>query len=135
MWKTWSVAESFPHIHSLNRFHKLSVNVSLTISLLPLHSLPKAIGFAHEFDDVGAMGEPVEESQGQSFIPENLGPVCKFEVGGDNYGYPLVEGGDKLKDQLRPDCGEGDETQFVQHDQSVPQRGGDELFQPRLFLR
>jgi hypothetical protein len=56
-----------------------------------LHTLTKAVRIAHKFQDMGMMGEPVNQSGGQSFVSEDLRPIAKFKVAGHDDSGSLVE--------------------------------------------
>lgn len=46
------------------------------------------------------MRQAIEQRQGQAFIAEDLGPVSELEIGGDDQGHALVEGGTELEKEL-----------------------------------
>jgi len=106
----------------------------VTIGLL-LQPLAKPEGLTDEFEDVGLESEAVEESTGQLFAAEDLGPIGEGEVGGDNQGDPLVQGGAKLEHQLGTEGGKGDEAQFIEHDQVLFEGGAQEFLETVLLLR
>ena len=57
-----------------------------------LQTLPETIGLADKLNDVSAMGEPVQESQGELLTAKDLGPIGKVQIGGDNDRHPLIQG-------------------------------------------
>ena len=66
-------------------------------------ALPKTIGLADEFEQVGVMGEAVEQRSREALITEDLRPVGKTQIGGDSHRHPLVQrGADWLPRSLRP---------------------------------
>ena len=75
---------------------------------LPLHALPKTVRLADELQDVSLTRQAVQQGSGQPLIAEDLGPVGKAQVGGDDHSHPFVEGGAKLEDQLCAGGREGD---------------------------
>lgn len=97
-------------------------------------ALPEAVGLADEFDDVGLVGQPIQEGQGQFFITKDLSPITKLEIGGHDQRDPLVQGGTELEDQMSAEIGEGDEAQLIQNDQLVAQGGGNELVEGMVLL-
>ena len=47
-------------------------------------ALLEAKALAVHFQDVDMMGEPVQQSAGEAFGSEDLGPFVEWQVGGDN---------------------------------------------------
>lgn len=50
------------------------------------------LGMVAEFEDMGVIGEPVDEGGGQAGVAEDLGPVGKGEIGGEDKRDPLSLG-------------------------------------------
>ena len=67
------------------------------------------------------MGEAVQQRPGEPFGAEDVGPLVKGEVGGDQDGAPFVALPEDLEEEFRPGGGEGDEAQFV--DDQQPEGG------------
>ena len=65
-----------------------------------LEALTEAIGFADEFEDMGAMGQAIQEGGREAFITKDLRPFSKMEVGGDDESDFFMQGGAELKDEL-----------------------------------
>jgi hypothetical protein len=42
------------------------------------------VRFAGEFEDVRLVSQAIQQSQGQTLIAKELGPVSKFEIGGNH---------------------------------------------------
>ena len=80
------------------------------------------------------MGDPVQQGHGQGFILEELSPFSEGQVGGDHEGDPVVNGSAELEEQLGTLLGEGDETQFINDDELLAQRGLNEPWHLQLFL-
>ena len=59
----------------------------------------KGIGTG-KLDDVGAMGEAIQESGGKGFGPKDLNPIGKLEIGVDDKWDMVVKGRAELKEQL-----------------------------------
>ena len=56
------------------------------------------------------VGEAVQQSAGEAFRLEDLGPLVEGEVGGDQDGAPLAALAEDLEEQFRPGGGQGDEA-------------------------
>ena len=80
------------------------------------------------------MSEAIEEGTSQLFIVENLGPVSKTEIGGNDQGDAFVESRTELKNELSALSAEGDETKLVDNEQIEFEGLGDELRQQMVFL-
>ena len=65
-----------------------------------MEALTEAIGFADEFEDMGAMGQAIQEGGREAFITKDLRPFSKMEVGGDDESDFFMQGGAELKDEL-----------------------------------
>ena len=64
------------------------------------------------------VGEAVQQRAGESFRPEDLGPLIEGEVGGDQDGAPFVALAEDLEEQFRPGGGQRHEAQLVDDEQS-----------------
>jgi hypothetical protein len=67
-------------------------------SLLLAHTLPEA--FPIHGQDVGMVGQPVQQGPGQLFAAEHLRPLGKVQIGGHEEGLPLVALGCHLEEEL-----------------------------------
>ena len=65
-----------------------------------MEALTEAIGFADEFEDMGAMGQAIQEGGREAFITKDLRPFSKMEVGGDDESDFFMQGGAELKEEL-----------------------------------
>src|SRR6185436_17009253 len=72
---------------------------------------------------------------GQLFTAEELDPIGEFQVGDNDEGHALLQGGAELKHQLGPGGGKRDKAQFIQDDQVLFEGGGQEFGQAMLLLR
>jgi len=70
-------------------FHTFAVSLSYLSALLDpesdklliirfLHVLPEAMGLTHQIDDVGIIGEAIQECRGQPLYSKNLPPIGKL---------------------------------------------------------
>ena len=80
------------------------------------------------------MGDPVQQGHGQGLVLEELSPFSEGQVGGDHEGDPVVNGSAELEEQLGTLLGEGDETQFINDDELLAQRGLNEPWHLEFFL-
>ena len=56
----------------------------VVLARMPLKALAKAVRLsACELQDVGLVGEAVEQCGGEALIAEDLGPVDKTQIGGN----------------------------------------------------
>jgi len=58
--------------------------------LILFEALAEAEGLANEFEDVGVMGQTIQQGGGQPFIAEDLRPVREFQVAGDDQRHAFV---------------------------------------------
>ena len=63
------------------------------------------------------MGETIEERGRHLRITEHARPFAEGEVGGDDDRGAFVEPADQMKEQVSAGLGEGQITQFVEHDE------------------
>ena len=59
---------------------------------------PKPIAVPLDVDDLAVMQEPIEDSSSDNGVTEQLLPVSKAFVAGDNGGAFLITIGDELKE-------------------------------------
>ena len=81
------------------------------------------------------MRETIEQGGSQAFIPKDLRPIRKLEIGRDDQRDPFIQRRAKLKQQLRADRREWDEAQFIQDDEILFERGLQQSRQTMLILR
>ena len=88
------------------------------MSLLPLlaagEPVAKAPGLLAGLDDVGLVGEAVDDRLGQARVREHFRPLAERQVGGDDQRAALVALGEHLEDQLRGALGQGEIPELVQ---------------------
>jgi hypothetical protein len=65
-------------------------------------ALPTAKRFADAFHNMGAIREPIQQGRGQAFIPQDLRPIGKAHIGGDDQGHPFIPRRAELTQQMRP---------------------------------
>ena len=87
-------------------------------SILP--DVPQPVVFAVHLQDVGVVGETVQQRAGEPFRTEGLGPFVEGRVGGHQDGAPLLALGEDFEEQLRPGARQGREAQFVDDQQVHP---------------
>jgi len=59
----------------------------------------EAVAVVAGFDDVAAVGEPVEQRRGHLGVAEDGGPFGEAEVGGDDQAGLFVELADQVEEQ------------------------------------
>lgn len=57
----------------------------------------QAVTFTVGFEDVDAVGQPVEHGPGEPFAAQDLGPVFKRQVGADDEAGTLVSAGHDIE--------------------------------------
>ena len=87
----------------------------------------ETIRLATELKDVSMIGQAVNEGSGEALVAEDLGPVGKGEIGGDDHCYLFMEGRAELKQELGTGRREGNKPQFVQDDQAMFEGGSKEF--------
>jgi hypothetical protein len=75
------------------------------------------VAVASGFDDVAAVGEPVEGRAGESFGAEDFGPGLERQVGRDDHRGAFIRGGDDVEEQFGADLGGGDVAELVEDEQ------------------
>ena len=58
------------------------------------------------------VGEAVQQSAGEPFGAEHVGPLVEGEVSGDQDGAPFVALAEDLEEEFRAGSGPGDEAQL-----------------------
>ena len=66
------------------------------------------------------MGEAVQQSAGEPFGAEDVGPLVEGQVGGDQDGASFVALAEDLEEECRAGGGPGHEAQLVDDQQSEP---------------
>ena len=77
------------------------------------------VAFPGAVDDMGPMGQTVQERCRQVGITEDLGPVGKAKIGGDNHRAPFVTFGKNLEKQLGTFLGQGDVAELINDEQPI----------------
>jgi hypothetical protein len=80
----------------------------LALSWAAPEPVPEAPGLAAGVDDVGLVGDAVDDGLGEARVGEDLCPLAEGEVGGDDQRAALVALGDDLEDELGGALGEGE---------------------------
>ena len=65
-------------------------------------------------EDIGVLGEPVEESGGELVVAEDAIPLAEGEIGRDDGGGALVTRGEDVEEQLAAGLLERDEAELVE---------------------
>ena len=73
----------------------------------------EAPGFVAGVDDVGAVGEPIDDGLGEPGVGEDLRPLAEGEVGGHDQRGAFVAFGEDLEDELGGAVGEGEVAELV----------------------
>ena len=79
-------------------------------------------------------GQTVEQTNGQAFIAQDLDPLAKGQIGGDEEGHAFVECAAELKEQLGTRGREGHRAEFIENDELVAQGARQKLGEPVLVL-
>ena len=74
----------------------------------------EAPGFGAGVDDVGAVGEPVDDGFGEPRVGEDFRPLAEGEVRGDDQAAAFVAFGEDLEDEFGGAVGEGEVAEFVE---------------------
>jgi len=72
--------------------------------------LAQPVAGALDVDDHGVVKQPIEQRGGDDWIAENLPPLGKAAVGGQDHGAALVARVDQLEEQI---AGTGTDTQIA----------------------
>jgi len=88
--------------------------------------LLQAIALPVCLQDVHLVGKAVQESPGQSFGAEDLGPLFEGQVRGDDQAGSFVGAANHIDEKLSPGLGEGNVAEFVEDEQlsRCPTYGG-----------
>src|SRR6266702_1810862 len=90
--------------------------VAGSASLL-VEAVAKAPGLGAGVDDVGAVGEAVDDGLGEAGVVEDLGPFTEGQVGGDDQAAAFVAFGEDLEDELGGAVGQREVAEFVEDDE------------------
>ena len=82
-----------------------------------LPTLLEAVALPVHLQDVNAVSETVQQGAGQPLRAEDLGPLVKGQVGGDQDRPSLVSLTEDLEEELRAGLGEWDEAKLVDDEQ------------------
>jgi hypothetical protein len=63
-------------------------------------ALVSPIGIAASGEDMGIMGQPIEQSGGKLFVGKDLDPLGERQIGSDDCGTPLVTPSQQIQQQL-----------------------------------
>ena len=80
-------------------------------------SVVEAPGFGAGVDDVGSVGEPVNDRLGEAGVGEDFRPFAEGEVGGHDQAAAFVAFGEDLEDELGGAVGQGEVAEFVEDDE------------------
>ena len=81
--------------------------------------ISQSIAFPIRLNDVNPVGDPVQQSAGQSFVTEDFRPVLERQVGGQNQTGSFISTADDFKQQFGPGLGERDVTELIEDDQML----------------
>ena len=76
--------------------------------------MAEAPGLGAGVDDVGLVGEAVDDGLGEPGVGEDLGPVAEGEVGRDDKAAAFVAFGEDLEDEFGGAVGQREVAQFVE---------------------
>ena len=79
--------------------------------------MAEAPGLGAGVDDVGAVGEAVDDGLGQPGVGEDLGPLAERQVGGDDQRAAFVALGEDLEDELGGAVGQREVAELVEDDE------------------
>src|SRR3954451_6167586 len=82
-----------------------------------LEAVAEAPGLGAGVDDVGLVGDAVDDGLGETGVGEDLGPFAEGQVGGDDQAAAFVAFGDDLEDELGSALGQGQVAQLIQADE------------------
>src|SRR4051794_6597333 len=78
-----------------------------------LEAMAEAPALGAGVDDVGLVGDAVDDGLGETGVGEDLGPFAEGQVGGDDQAAAFVAFGDDLEDELGSALGQGQVAQLV----------------------
>ena len=94
----------------------------------------EAIGVGARFEDVGTVGDAVEQRFAEAGVGDDLGPLGERQIGGQDHGRLLGPFGDHLEQELGADLGERDVADLVDGDQVVARPAGQDPAELELLL-
>ncbi|MFT5324336.1 MAG: hypothetical protein ACI8P0_002197 [Planctomycetaceae bacterium] len=125
---TWEiVVVSWPKLGSLSGF--------CARLLLFFHRLFEAEAFTIHLEDVAMVGESIQQGRRHAFALEDLAPVAKREVAGDQQAAAFVAVGEDLEQQLGSGPTERQVAQFVDDQQVDLVEPFQELIEAELLVR
>jgi hypothetical protein len=77
-------------------------------------AVAEAPGLAAGLDDVGLVGEAVDDGLGESGVGEDLGPFAEGQVGGDDQAAAFVAFGEDLEDEFGGALGQREVAELVE---------------------
>jgi hypothetical protein len=77
-------------------------------------------------DDVGLVGDAVDDGGGESWVDEGLGPFAERGVGGNGDSGSFLSFGEDLEEQLGGVLVEADVAEFVDREEVVAAVAGDD---------
>ena len=95
------------------------LSLLIFVQLTLLEPLAKAERLPKKFENMCAVGQPVEQGSCQMFFPHHRIPVPKFEIGGNDQSTSFVEGRAELEEQMSALTAERNEAKFIQDQQIV----------------
>ena len=85
----------------------------------PFFALVETKAITVHFQDMGMMGEPVQQRPGQAFGAEHLGPLVEGKIAGQQGGAASVALAEHLEQEFGAGLGERHEAEFVDDQQAV----------------
>ena len=89
------------------------------LGISPFFALVETKALAVHFQDMGMMGEPVQQRPGQAFGAEHLGPLVEGKIAGQQGGAASVALAEHLEQEFGAGLGERHEAEFVDDQQAV----------------
>ena len=86
----------------------------LLVRVFSFEGVANAVTGTAGHEDVGVLGEAIEEGGGELVVAEDAVPLAEGEVGRDDGGGALVTGGEDVEEQFAAGLLEGDEAELVE---------------------
>ena len=96
--------------------------------------LTQAVAGALDLDDHGVVQEPIEERGGNHRVAEDLAPLGKAPIGGEDHGAPLVASVDQLEEQAAAIGDDRQVADLVDDQERGTAEEADLVAQPALAL-
>ena len=84
-----------------------------------LERATESLGLRCRFQDMGTIGDAIQQCLAETDIVEDLRPFRKWKIGGHDDRRAFGSIGDDLKQQFGPNVGQRDVTDLIDGDQSV----------------